>query len=144
MKPFAEIVDDRVIGPLMVQIGYRSKNLEKYISDRKTFALVIILNSNIFYLEISMDKKEYFKHDLQTTFEFENLPQEILDMIVTSLLVQDIVNLFSVSNHMHQWFKSFDSNSLWKSVLNNTKILLDGDIPMPAENFKKCVLDTER
>lgn len=99
----------------------------------------------MFDLEGSTEENDwYFKHDLQTTFEVENLPQEILEMIMTSLSMQDIVNLFSVSNHMYQWFKSFESNSLWKLVLNNTKTSLAGDIPMPTDNFKKYVLDTER
>lgn len=87
--------------------------------------------------------KVNFKGDEQTTFEFVNLPSEILEIIMTDLSVQDIMRLFMISKQMHQSFESFDSNSLWKIVLKNSKISLPGDIPMQTEKLKKYVLNTE-
>lgn len=84
-----------------------------------------------------------FKGDEQTAFEFVSLPSEILEIIMTDLSVQDIMRLFMISKQMHESFERFDSNSLWRAVLKNSKISLPGDIPMQTENLKKYVLNTE-
>jgi hypothetical protein len=82
--------------------------------------------------------------DAQTTFDFVNLPAEILELIMVELSARDIMSLFAITKKMCEWFKRFDRNGLWQQILSNSKLSLDGDIPMPSENFKKYVLNTER
>jgi hypothetical protein len=90
--------------------------------------------------------KEHFdsNFDAQTTFDFVNLPAEILELIMVELSARDILSLFIIDKRMREWFKRFDRNTLWRQILANSKLSLDGDIPMPSENFKKYVLNTER
>jgi hypothetical protein len=73
-----------------------------------------------------------------------NLPAEILEFIMAGLSARDILSLFVVNKSTLAWYKAFNSNTLWRQILANSKLSLDGDIPVPSENFKKYVLNTER
>jgi hypothetical protein len=73
-----------------------------------------------------------------------NLPAEILELIMVELSARDILSLFIIDKPMREWFKRFDSNTLWRQILTNSKLSLYGDAPVPSENFKKYVLTTER
>jgi hypothetical protein len=128
LKEFAEIVSDRALAVFMLQVGYRSDNLNKFSCHSPS------------------GNKEHFdsNFDAQTTFDFVNLPAEILELIMVELSARDILSLFIIDKKMREWFKRFDRNALWQQILTNSKLSLDGDIPMPSENFKKYVLNTER
>jgi len=89
--------------------------------------------------------KEYFSTELQTTFEFTNLPLEILELIISSLPARDIMCLFLIDKQIHKWFAKLDNNALWAQILQRSRISLDGDIPMPKmENAKRHFINSGR
>jgi hypothetical protein len=124
LREYAGMTGDRTLLTFMAQIGYAVDNFASNVS--------------------KSDEKECVKADSRATFDFMNLPAEILEFIMAGLSARDILSLFVVNKSTLAWYKAFNSNTLWRQILANSKLSLDGDIPVPSENFKKYVLNTER